>query len=62
MKKYRVLAAVHFVIPIEVESDNEDDAVVEAESIALQMYRDNKIAMNDTDDFVDPMEWDVQEI
>ncbi len=62
MKKYRVLAAVHFVIPIEVESDNEDDAVVEAESIALQMYRDNKIVMNDTDDFVDPMEWDVQEI
>ena len=56
MKKYRVLAAVHFVIPIEVESDSEDDAVVEAESIALQMYRDNKIAMNDTDDFVDPME------
>ena len=62
MKKYRVLAAVHFVIPIEVESDNEDDAVVKAESIALKMYRDNQIEMNDTDDFVDPMEWDVMEI
>lgn len=62
MKKYRVLAAVHFVVPIEVESDNEDDAVAKAESIALQLYKDNKIAMNDTDDFVDPMDWDVREI